>query len=47
MTDWSFLFIPDESLQEFSLFLKNLEDQRELMVRTTSQNLPESSGKYL
>uniref|UniRef100_A0A8C4HHR4 Rho GTPase activating protein 10 n=1 Tax=Dicentrarchus labrax TaxID=13489 RepID=A0A8C4HHR4_DICLA len=25
----------DESLQEFSSFLKNLEDQRELMVRTT------------
>uniref|UniRef100_A0AAQ5Z748 Rho GTPase activating protein 10 n=1 Tax=Amphiprion ocellaris TaxID=80972 RepID=A0AAQ5Z748_AMPOC len=37
----------DESLQEFSSFLKNLEDQRELMVRTTSQNLFESQGKYL
>uniref|UniRef100_A0A8C2X1W9 Rho GTPase-activating protein 10 n=1 Tax=Cyclopterus lumpus TaxID=8103 RepID=A0A8C2X1W9_CYCLU len=31
----------DESLQEFSSFLKNLEEQRELMVRTTSQNLLE------
>uniref|UniRef100_A0A3B4YEM8 Rho GTPase activating protein 10 n=1 Tax=Seriola lalandi dorsalis TaxID=1841481 RepID=A0A3B4YEM8_SERLL len=37
----------DESLQEFSIFLKNLEDQRELMVRTTSQNLFKSQGKYL
>uniref|UniRef100_A0A8D3EEY0 Rho GTPase-activating protein 10 n=1 Tax=Scophthalmus maximus TaxID=52904 RepID=A0A8D3EEY0_SCOMX len=37
----------DESLQEFSIFLKNLEEQRELMVRTTSQNLLESQGKYL
>uniref|UniRef100_A0A4W6EQ60 Rho GTPase activating protein 10 n=1 Tax=Lates calcarifer TaxID=8187 RepID=A0A4W6EQ60_LATCA len=37
----------DESLQEFSSFLKNLEDQRELMVRTTSHNLLESQGKYL
>uniref|UniRef100_A0A671UUA9 Rho GTPase-activating protein 10 n=1 Tax=Sparus aurata TaxID=8175 RepID=A0A671UUA9_SPAAU len=37
----------DESLQEFSSFLRNLEDQRELMVRTTSQNLLESWGKYL
>lgn len=26
----------DESLQEFSSFLRNLEDQRELMVRTAS-----------
>lgn len=48
VTDCSSLFFfPDESLQEFSLFLKNLEDQRELMVRTASQNLPESPGKYL
>ena len=42
-----FSFLSDESLQEFSMFLKNLEDQRELMVRTTSQNLLESQGKYL
>lgn len=34
-------FLPptDESMQEFSKFLTNLEDQRELMVRRTSQNL--------
>lgn len=40
-------FLSDESLQEFSLFLKNLEDQRELMVRTASQNLHEYPGKCL
>lgn len=34
------VLLSDESLQEFSLFLKNLEDQRELMVRTASPNLP-------
>lgn len=28
--------LPDESLQEFSSFLRNLEDQRELMVRAAS-----------
>lgn len=39
--------LPDESLQEFSSFLRNLEDQRELMVRTASQNLPQSPEKYL
>lgn len=42
-----FFLSSDESLQEFSSFLRNLEDQRELMVRTTSQNLLESWGKYL
>lgn len=31
--------ISDESLQEFSSFLRNLEDQRELMVSTTSWDL--------
>uniref|UniRef100_A0A672G0L6 Rho GTPase activating protein 10 n=1 Tax=Salarias fasciatus TaxID=181472 RepID=A0A672G0L6_SALFA len=36
----------DESLQEFSSFLKNLEDQRELMVRRTSLDLKDR-GKYL
>uniref|UniRef100_A0A7N9AND3 Rho GTPase activating protein 10 n=1 Tax=Mastacembelus armatus TaxID=205130 RepID=A0A7N9AND3_9TELE len=35
----------DESLQEFAAFLRNLEDQRELMVRTTSQNLLESQAE--
>lgn len=44
---FSFFFFSDESLQEFSSFLKNLEDQRELMVRTASQNLHECPGKYL
>ncbi|XP_029005711.1 rho GTPase-activating protein 10 isoform X2 [Betta splendens] len=29
----------DESLQEFSLFLKNLEDQRELMMRNITETL--------
>lgn len=38
-------FSTDDSLREFSSFLKNLEDQRELMVRTTSQNLPGSQEK--
>lgn len=42
-----FFLLPDESLQEFSSFLRNLEDQRELMVRTASQNLPESPEEYL
>uniref|UniRef100_A0A667XU65 Rho GTPase activating protein 10 n=1 Tax=Myripristis murdjan TaxID=586833 RepID=A0A667XU65_9TELE len=37
----------DESLQEFSSFLKNLEDQRELMVSITSWDLLKSHGKYL
>lgn len=37
----------DESLQEFSAFLRNLEDQRELMVRATSQNLHESQGEHM
>lgn len=40
-------FSTDDSLREFSSFLKNLEDQRELMVRTTSQNLPGSQEKNL
>ena len=34
----------DDSLLEFSSFLKNLEDQRELMVSIACKNMPEPGG---
>ncbi|XP_035993428.1 rho GTPase-activating protein 10 isoform X1 [Fundulus heteroclitus] len=36
----------DESLQEFSLFLKNLEDQRELMMRNITETLMKPLEKF-
>uniref|UniRef100_A0A3P9QJE9 Rho GTPase-activating protein 10 n=1 Tax=Poecilia reticulata TaxID=8081 RepID=A0A3P9QJE9_POERE len=36
----------DESLQEFSMFLKNLEDQRELMMRNITETLMKPLEKF-
>ncbi|XP_035028656.1 rho GTPase-activating protein 10 isoform X3 [Hippoglossus stenolepis] len=36
----------DESLQEFSIFLKNLEDQRELMMRNITETLMKPMEKF-
>ncbi|XP_041838834.1 rho GTPase-activating protein 10 isoform X2 [Melanotaenia boesemani] len=36
----------DESLQEFSVFLKNLEDQRELMMRNITETLMKPLEKF-